>query len=376
MDLLVWLSKSMASNKYLRICASCGGALKKNGKTTAGTIRFRCKECGASTTNRRPSRRQAWWAQSWIAWLLCRTSIEQLHVSMRSFQRHTTRFWDTSPAPVFDGVVRDVLVIDATRIGAAMCHIVAQPPNTRANQHCHRRANVVAWGWAKTESAASWGALMARIPPPRVLVTDAQRGILKAAAQWWPETTIQICTVHAARNLHAKTGKHPDLFALRTARDLATMIPRIHDPRVAAGWIMLVNELNSCLTNFLNERTFHAKPGYKRSWHYTHRKSRSAWRTLARHAHTRDIFTWLDPHLQAACDRPIPATTNDVEGGINAPLKDLIRRHRGLSHARQRVLADWYLASRSDTPPQPKQFLLNPQTHQPRHAHTDTLFGV
>lgn len=88
------------------------------------------------------------------------------------------------------------------------------------------------------------------------------------------------------------------------------------------------------------------------------------------------VFTWLDPVPQAACDRPIPPTTNDVEGGINAPLKDLRRRHQGLPARRQRILTDWHLAPPTENPPDPVQFLLNPQPDQPRHAHTDTLFGV
>lgn len=217
---------------------------------------------------------------------------------------------------------------------------------------------------------------MARIPPPKVLVADAQSGILKAAAQWWPETRIQIRTVHAARNLHAKTGKNPDQFALATARDLAAMIMSTASLRQADGWTALVRWLDQALGPFLREKTDGPVEGGTRPWHYTHRTARSTWRTLRRHARTRDVFTWLDPALQQACDRPIPPTTNDAEDGINAPLKDLLRRHRGLAKPCQRVLADWYLANRSETPPDPARFLLNPNTHQPRHAHTDTLFGV
>lgn len=325
---------------------------------------------------RRPARQDAWWARTWLAWLLADRTLGELGVSMRSFRRHTRRFRLQGPAPVFDGVVHDVLVVDVTRIGAAMCHVVAAPPARRAQGRNGQRATVVAWGWARTESAASWGALMARIPPPKVLVADAQSGIAKAAALWWPDARIQICTVHAASNLHARTGRRPDQLALTLARDLATMICRTRSLRQAAGWIALVEALDDFLSSWLRRRTHGPLAGGRRPWHYTHRTARSAWRTLRRHARTRDVFTWLDPVLQAACDRPIPPTTNDVEGGINAPLKDLRRRHRGLPARRQRILTDWYLALLTENPPDPVQFLLNPQPDQPRHARTDTLFGV
>lgn len=121
----------MASNTYVRKCAGCGGTLKMNGTTSAGTRRWRCTGRGASTTLARPSRAKAWWAKSWLAWLLGMASMRELGVSMRTFQRHTAPFWASSPGPVFDGVVHDVLVIDATRIGGAMCHIIAEPPRKR-----------------------------------------------------------------------------------------------------------------------------------------------------------------------------------------------------------------------------------------------------
>lgn len=178
------------------------------------------------------------------------------------------------------------------------------------------------------------------------------------------------------RNLHVKTGPDPDQFALRAAGDLATMIARVRSTRQAQGWTEPALAINEALAGFLRQRSEGALEGGKRPWHHTHRKARSAWRTMRRHTRTGDVFTWLDPDLQAACDRPIPATTNDAEGGINAPLKDLLRHHRGLPKDRQRILADQYLALRTENPPHPAEFLLHPRPNQPRHAHKATDSSV
>lgn len=140
----------MASNKYERKRGSCGGTLKRNGRTSAGTRRWRCRRCGASSVMRRPARQDAWRARTWLAWLLADRTLGELGVSMRSFQRHTRRFWLQGPAPVFDGLVHDVLVVDATRIGAAMCHVVAAPPARRAQGRNGHRATVVAWGMIRS----------------------------------------------------------------------------------------------------------------------------------------------------------------------------------------------------------------------------------
>ena len=34
------------------LCPACGGDTKRNGKTSSGATRWRCKACGASTTQR------------------------------------------------------------------------------------------------------------------------------------------------------------------------------------------------------------------------------------------------------------------------------------------------------------------------------------
>ena len=163
----------MTSRKYERKCDSCGyGRLTRNGhrQTRRGKVqRWTCTACGASTTLSRPSRRQAWRAQVWISWLVYGARPATAGVSMRSFQRHTRSFWRYAPGPDFNGVVRDILACDATWIGGAMCHIVAAPPAERGTGRRRSRATMVAWSWAATESGTSRGALMARIPPPKVL---------------------------------------------------------------------------------------------------------------------------------------------------------------------------------------------------------------
>lgn len=66
--------------------------------------------------------------------------------------------------------------------------------------HLHRDAvvliavaggHVIGWHVAKSEKAAAWQCLMARIAPPDVLVCDGGGGVLKAAKAMWPDTRIQ-----------------------------------------------------------------------------------------------------------------------------------------------------------------------------------------
>ncbi|HJF14770.1 MAG TPA: IS256 family transposase, partial [Enteractinococcus helveticum] len=55
-------------------CGICATKLVKNGKTSAGKTRWRCKHCGASTTQRRPDSVAKAQFTGWLDWLLSKKS--------------------------------------------------------------------------------------------------------------------------------------------------------------------------------------------------------------------------------------------------------------------------------------------------------------
>src|SRR3990167_8497009 len=85
---------------------------------------------------------------------------------------------------------------------------------------------------------------------------------------------------------------------------------------------------------FLKERRVSGLTGRKGN---THRKLRAVV-SLLKHAEA-SLFHYL-------MENKIPSTTNVVEGGINAPIKELIQRHRGLLLSQRQKLISYYLASR------------------------------
>ena len=81
---------------------------------------------------------------------------------------------------------------------------------------------------------------------------------------------------------------------------------------------------------FLSEKT----EGPNGRWWYTHRYLRKAV-SLVRGC-TDEAFTFL-------IAPSVPKTSNHVEGGLNASLKEHLHRHRGLSTERQRALVALFL---------------------------------
>ncbi len=84
-------------------CPSCGGAMKRNGTTTAGTQRWRCKGCGASAVKHYDA--DARLLSLFTGWLLSKRMQAQMGMPARTFREKTARFWGIWPVcPVCDEV--------------------------------------------------------------------------------------------------------------------------------------------------------------------------------------------------------------------------------------------------------------------------------
>lgn len=72
-----------------------------------------------------------------------------------------------------------------------------------------------------------------------------------------------------------------------------------------------------------------------RQWGFTHDRLRKAWQLIRRVSRNDTLFTWITYGN--------PRTTSPLEGGINAPIRDLLRRHRGMSEHHRRRAIEWFL---------------------------------
>nr|DAH36958.1 MAG TPA: putative DNA-binding protein [Caudoviricetes sp.] len=71
------------------VCGVCGWKLVKNGRTSAGRTRWRCKSCGASTTQTRSDVMAKAEASLLRRWLLEEFSARQLGLAKTSFANKT-----------------------------------------------------------------------------------------------------------------------------------------------------------------------------------------------------------------------------------------------------------------------------------------------
>lgn len=310
--------------------------MQRWGKTAARTVRWRCLHCQKSTVRKRSDVTKTSRYQLFLLWLTGTKSLTEIaqsrHISRQSLAIWFRPFRKTCPTPVVPGVLAVVLVIDGLYL--------------ESRNHCvligKTQQAVVSWLFAERETYASWRLFCQRVPAPRVVVCDGQRGMRAALRDAWPNTRVQRCVVHVFQLATARLTRRPKTPAGQALRVLVNQLFSIRTRRQKRRWIRAYRGWRKQYDRFLKERTIGQQPGKKRTWWYTHKRIRSV-RTLLDNA-LPELFTYIG-HPE------IPRTTNHVEGGINSRLSELLHRHRGISLEKKEVLVATFLSGKQGEKP-------------------------
>ena len=316
---------------------ACGGKTKRNGKTKAGAQRWRCTSCGASTTQRYNNK--ASMLALFLDWLLSKRTQAQMGMPARTFRSLTSEFWSLWPiAPACDEA-HHVVHVDGIWLKRSCVVLIA----------C-TETHVVGWHLARSESSQAWAALMARIAPPDVVVTDGGSGFEKARRAVWPETKVQRCTFHAFEQVKRCTTARPRTQAGVDLYAMAKSLLKVGTPDAAAEWLAAYAKWCSDYEGLLKEReVVDGRPRYK------HERLRKARRGLTKLCREGVLFTYLDEALVA--DGAVPATNNRIEGGVNRQIRAMLNEHRGMRPDRMVKAVFWYCNSRLEVPASPAQAL-------------------
>ena len=213
-------------SKRARHCPVCHGPMKKSGRTTAGSQRWKCTACALSSTAVRRDRARDFQLREFLDWLLTGRIQEQMGpTGARAFRKRVGWCWNIAPAIEPDGVVHHTVMADGTCMAHGWCLIIAIDGAS---------GQVIDWQWCHHENTAAYTALFGRIPRPDVLITDGLRGVERACAAVWPGTRIQRCLVHVQRNTRTDLTSRPRLQAGRELKKLSDRLTRVHDPEGAA----------------------------------------------------------------------------------------------------------------------------------------------
>ena len=327
--------------------------MKKSGRTAAGTQRWKCTTCNASTAaaasaapslrSRRqsgPHPQETANFAKFISWVTSSSSQARLyHGDDRAFRRRTSWCWQV-PVPAPNPAARDLdqVFIDGIWLHHDWVLLIARTTT-----------DVIGWQWAVRESTTASQALLTPIPPPQVETTDGAPAALKAIATSWPTTRIQRCLIHVRRDTVCDLPLRPRTTQGRALLGLSRKLMTATTDQ-AATWVTALNSYATEYRTRLNQRTTAqddpataALTGKK--WWYTHPRTRRAYKRLERLTRQNVLFTYL-----TCGDTTLERTTNPVES-VNARIRDALRHHRGATPDHQpatpeQILTTWHTQGR------------------------------
>lgn len=306
----------------VKTCPLCGSKMKRNGKTKAGTQRWRCTECGSSTIHTYDIESRE--LKRFLEWLLSKERQVDMPGEGRTFRRLAAKFWKIWPLPEFVDEIHRVIYIDGIHLGRDAVILIARSD-----------AHVLSWYLARTETKRAYKALMSNIVPPEMVVTDGGSGFASAVREVWPRTEVQRCLYHVFCQVRRYTTSKPNLQAGKELYQLALELLHIETLHQADWWNERFIEWCGFWDDFLSEKTRNENGKYE----YTHRRLVQARDSLLGLVKSGQLFTYLDPELAAA--GPPPSTNNRIEGGTNAKIREMLRNHRGMSLVRRIKAAFW-----------------------------------
>ena len=204
--------------------------------------------------------------------------------------------------------------------------------------------HILNFRWAESENFLDYYELLKVINEPQFVISDGHTSIIKACKKLWKNVGFQRCLVHVSRDAQRKLGKRSPHKVNHIFRHHIMKLPNIYILKDSKDWLEKFDSLYKKHKRFIEQQTprVDLETGEIIGYYRTHKKLYSACYTIHKLRKKNMLFLHLE--------NGIPNNSNCLEGGINSPLKNLLRCHRGISLERQKRMFEWYLLKRSNTP--------------------------
>lgn len=306
------------------ICPVCGNICIKYGRNKSGSQRWICRTCKSINTPKIDNLTKQ--LNIFLKWLFSKDIQKDMPGGGRTFRRKTSKFWDIWTLPSVVEEQHSVVFVDGIYLCRNACVLI-----------CCDRKHVLGWYLCRYEHANAWISLMSKITEPALVVSDGGKGFNKALKKVWPHAKHQRCLFHVFSQVRRYTTTRP--------KTLAKRLLRLETRSEADKWVDEFLDWMRRYNKFLSQRSLDENG----NWRATHERLLKAQRSLSRLVKEGTLFTYLDEDLIAEIGK-IPATNNQIEGGINARLRALLRNHRGLSVERRIKAVFWWCYMHSPRP--------------------------
>jgi hypothetical protein len=303
----------------------CGsGDVNLYGQTLCGSQRFRCKECGYTYTFHNYKNKRHREKKSFALWITEGYSVRQLiDIGSHGIWKlnQIKKYWlaRKPDRSVFDYSAVKYLQFDGTYFKHENCLMVLMDNVTSkiiAHKY-HTRENY--------ESAYQmFKEMMDRGLQPVAITIDGNTSVIRAIKTVWPDIMIQRCRTHIQRQGLSWLRRYPKLEASKDLRGILLALTNVKDERGRTVFIKDFCRWEKRYGGFVL-----SLPSSDKVYGDLQRT-----RSLILYA-LPSMFHYLD-------DQCIAATTNKLEGYFSR-LKEIYRKHRGLSKKHRQNYFAWYI---------------------------------
>lgn len=204
----------------------------------------------------------------------------------------------------------------------------------------YSKGKILDYHISSSENTRAWCALLDKIPAPQVVIIDGGTGLYSALKTCWPGTKVQRCLVHVQRVVRRYITLNPRTQAGRELLAMINKLTKVSSIEQATRWLVAFQTWYGKYRKFLDERSVDPVSGRLRR---THERLWKAYRSVQTVISRGELFTFLDEDLTRGGVVEVSATTNRIEGGVNAQLRAVVRAHRGMPLRRRLLVVGWWV---------------------------------
>ncbi len=310
--------------------------MQKYGKTAKHTTRWYCRFCHKSSIRKRSDLTEKYRQKLFSSWTTGNQNLTEIahekKLSRETLSRRFSKYYHQKLVPIIPvSLANDVLICDGIHTDGKFEVVLI----------VRTKKVPVYWHAVPYESYMTWLSVFSQLPRPKAIVGDGQKGMIAAIRTVWPGIPFQRCIAHVERLVRLRVSCHPTTRAGYELLRLSTYLKTVWTRRQKRRWLRAFKHWRKTYKKTIDEKTTIRLLSGRKSWRYTHGRLHSAYSLL--NNSLPNLFTYVG-HWD------IPRTTNLVEGGINARIKELIHRHRGLTGEKKKIIAFNYLLKRQGKP--------------------------
>jgi len=300
----------MWNKSYKKICKKCKSEALKKDWFMRWKQRYKCKCCWHVFQNA-TRKKKIVINQLWNEYCFLKQNYKELwekyHLSLKTIQKKLDEYEFINPIIMPREII---LLMDTTYFWEFWIMAFKD----------HKSKKIINYKIVKNETNDDYKAWVKELQTQwwtiKAIVCDGKKWLLT----WFPDIPTQMCHFHQVAIIRRYITKKPKLEANKALKWITELLPRT-DKDTFTYYLELYAEIYK---DFLSER----EKWSDWKWHYIHRKTRSAYRSLKNNLQY--LFTWYDYYETI----DIPNTTNWLEW-LFWHVKAKVSLHRGLKKERK-----------------------------------------